>query len=904
MITFTIAPDDLSRLRHTIESLFALQHVEWTLRYRSNGDDRLDAYFRLLQVADSRVVDDASDRPQLESHFVVPLVQGDRVTPQMRLLNEYRLPSPARWAYSDSYLLADDAPLLYAKPDFSPELQLATSYLQRPIFWGVPSAAMFFKSELDFYIRFSELEDRYGAIHHISYPLYSVDQLFTDQRGHLELAREAAEHHAAKLGYTDCDLVVTENFSGHLNRRFFSFDLVFGRDGPGITIIIPTKDHVDVLKVCVDSILAMTTYRSYRILVVDNGSEKPESLVYFDEIQRDDRVEVIRVLNQPGKGFNYSYVNNQAAIAAQTELLCFLNNDTEVLTADWLSQLVGVARNPQVGEAGALLMYPNSWVQHSGIHFGFLYNKLPVPAFKGLPNKDDAYFGALFTMRNYMAMSAACLAVRRADFLELGSFDETNFGVAYNDCDYGLRVFSTDKRIVYCPRSVLTHFEGYTRGTGIGNDNPNEEAMFLQKYDTLKDVFYNRWLTVDEPTCEIGRIPRFPLNDTVLPHHIVVYTHNLNYEGAPLVLFDLVRVLGEDTGHVFTIVSPLPGPLSTAFEELGHKVLVDGALGLGGRYDEAGLQSLLHRCQAVYHQPASLVIANTVLGFHFVLAAEQAGIPGLWIIHESEQPFTHLREHDGVSDYFARMTAAHATQVVFVCESTRDYYKHQLGLKHNTTVIYNAVDFSKLAETKKKLGKAAIRKQFGIGKGVQVGLCVGTVCARKRQQDIARIVGHLDQSVADNLVIFIVGDREGDYSTELHRQVALLGNRAKSIRIVPETPDPFPYFVAADFFLFCSQMESYPRVLQEALFFDLPAVTTNVFGNKEIVSGGKNGLFFDAGDTEAAARHVTKICQDKAFADRLRANCEPGTRRFSTMQKFAHGYLDVINSILELRSIG
>lgn len=904
MITFTIASDDLSRLRHTVESLLTLQHVEWVLRYQTTTDEQINAYFRLLQVTDRRIAEFTPDQPSLHDHFIIPLIQGDRVTQEAKALNEYSLPANARWAYSDSYLLKDGEPLMYAKPDFSPELQLTTNYVQRPIFWGKPSPSMFFQSELDVYFRFNELEDQYGTIHHISYPLYITEHLFTDWRDQLQAARKPAEEYARRLGYNGFRIGITQNYSGYLDRDFFAFDLIFEDDGPGITIIIPTKDHIDVLKVCVESILAKTAYRNYHILIVDNASEQQESLAYFDTIEEDSRIKVVRVPNQPGRGFNYSYVNNQAALVAQTELLCFLNNDTEVLTSAWLSQLVGTARNPQVGEAGALLMFPNSWVQHSGIHFGFLYNKLPVPAFKGLERKEDAYFGTLFTMRNYMAMSAACLAVRRSDFLELGSFDETNFGVAYNDCDYGLRVFATGKRIVYCPQSVLTHFEGYTRGTGIGNDNPNEEAMFLAKYDTLKDVFYNRWLTVDEPNCEIGRIPRFPVAHDGLPQHIVLFTHNLNYEGAPLVMFDLVSALTAETDHLFTIVSPLPGPLSTAYENLGHAVIVENSLGLGGRFDEASLQHLLHRCQSIIgRHNTSMVISNTVLGYHFVLAAEQVGIPGLWIIHESEQPFTHLREHEGVLEYFARMTAAHASQLIFVCESTRDYYKHQLALKHNTSVIYNAVDFSKLAKAKSGLNKALVRKNLGIGKSVQVGLCVGTVCARKRQQDIAQIVKSLEESVADSLVIFIVGDRAGEYSTELHRQVAQLGKRSKCIRIVPETPDPFPYFVAADFFLFCSSMESYPRVLQEALFFDLPVITTDVFGNKEIVSGGKNGLFFNVGDIETAAQHVTKICQDKDFAAKLRANCEPGTRRFSTMQKFAQGYLDVINSTLELRSI-
>jgi len=900
MIIFTIRPKTLERLQITLDSLMRLSNVSWVLVYEEPADVNATEFLRLLTYAEVRIVRyDEFFHLNVTGDFFVPLVEGDQVLPGISYLQHDGLPDGARWAYADTIVRTRLGDVTWAKPDFSPELQLATNFIQRPIFAHANISEMFICDEIEIYTKFAEWHLAFGPIAHIQNSLFSMEQLFTDDENKIYQVKSAAEKIARTFGYRDFLVEIRNEYSNHLDRKFTLFSLKFSDYGPKVVIIIPTKDHCDVLRICIDSILEKTSYKNYRVLVIDNNSELSESQTYFTEVAKNPLVEIVKISNPPGSSFNYAHINNVAVQSCGGDLVCFLNNDTEVIESGWLTQMAGVAVNEQVGSAGALLFYPNMVVQHSGIHFGLLYNKLPVTAFKHLTKRNDAYVGMLFAMHNYLALSAACLTIRRGLFLEMNGFDSGSFAVAYNDCDLGLRLYSAGLRNVFCPDAALIHHEGYSRGTGIGNDNPKEEAEFLRRYDTWTDPFYNRWLAADSSNCQIRKMPRYPIRSRPRALAILVYSHNLNFEGAPLVLFDLVKALSRTSRYRFVVIAPVSGPLAARYRDIGAAVRIRPGMGHGGTHNESSLAKFVASCaDEIDILGVDLVLANTVLGYHYVLAANQVDKPAFWMIHESEPPFTHLREHGGVSEYFAKV-AAHNSELIFVCESTREYYRHQLGVKNNTSVIYNAVDFTQLSIEKKKLTKQKARRNLKLETGHRIGVCVGTVCSRKRQQDIVAIVRQLSDEVADKLTLIIVGDRIGEYSDELHQHVRALGSRARCIQIVPETPEPFSYFIAADFFLFCSGMESYPRVLQEALFFDLPVITTRVFGNREIVSENKNALCFEPGDTATAARLVERLCTDEQLYDALQSNCSTALGRFSTTEKFASAYADLIDSAID-----
>jgi GT2 family glycosyltransferase len=267
------------------------------------------------------------------------------------------------------------------------------------------------------------------------------------------------------------------------------FQIDFPEDGPRVALVIPTRDRVDLLRRCVGSILDRTTYRPFRVVVVDNDSSDPETLRYLEELPaRDVRCEVVRISNE-GRPFSYARVNNLAVagLGESDEFVVFLNNDTEVLRPEWLGQMVGHGRMPGVGAVGARLLFPDGRVQHAGMAVG-LEGGLPGHLFKLAPWWHRGDLDGAVVARECSAVTAACLLTRRSVFLEMGGFDESRFAVAFNDVDYCLRLGRSGLRSIYAPRAELLHHEGATRGFG---DDPAETGAYLAAWGHLIDPYMN-----------------------------------------------------------------------------------------------------------------------------------------------------------------------------------------------------------------------------------------------------------------------------------------------------------------------------------------------------------------------------------------------------------------------------
>jgi GT2 family glycosyltransferase len=221
---------------------------------------------------------------------------------------------------------------------------------------------------------------------------------------------------------------------------------------PLVSIIIPTKDRVELLKGCIDSIEEKTAYRHFEIIILDNQSEKPETLAYLASSPH-------RVVPAPGP-FNYSHINNVGVAQARGEFLLFLNNDTKVITEEWLTAMLEHAQRKTVGAVGAKLLFPNNTIQHAGVILGC--GGFANHAFWGQRDDCPGYCCLSHVVRNYSAVTAACMITRRAVFEEVGGFDE-NLTVAFGDVDLCLRMREKGYVIVYTPHAVLYHLESATR---------------------------------------------------------------------------------------------------------------------------------------------------------------------------------------------------------------------------------------------------------------------------------------------------------------------------------------------------------------------------------------------------------------------------------------------------------
>jgi GT2 family glycosyltransferase len=236
---------------------------------------------------------------------------------------------------------------------------------------------------------------------------------------------------------------------------------------PMVTILVPTRDRCELLRACARGVLQETDYPALELLILDNDSEESETANLFIQLSKDPRV---RILSMPG-AYNYARINNLGAAQASGEILVFLNNDIEIVRSDWLREMVSHAIRPEVGCVGAKLLYPDGGVQHAGVvlHDG----PLVMHAFRLLNANDLGYDAQLAGVRSYLAVTAACLAVRAATFREVGGFDEVCLQIAYNDIDLCLKVDEHGYRNICTPFGILLHLEGASRA---GADSPEKQA--------------------------------------------------------------------------------------------------------------------------------------------------------------------------------------------------------------------------------------------------------------------------------------------------------------------------------------------------------------------------------------------------------------------------------------------
>ena len=247
---------------------------------------------------------------------------------------------------------------------------------------------------------------------------------------------------------------------------------------PKVSIIIPTRDKAELLEKCVFSIFSKTSYPNYEIIIVDNGSEEERTAQLFKRL-RDMGVNIV----EDRRPFNYSALNNHAAKIAQGSFLCLMNNDIEILTPDWLEDMVSFANQKEIGAVGARLWYPHGVLQHAGVLIG--PGGVAGHAFLGLPKDNPGYFHRAVLHQSYSAVTAACLVIRKSIFDELGGLDES-LAVAFNDVDFCLRVLSAGYRNVWTPYAQMVHHESASRGQ---EDTLAKRLRFEQE----KGLFRKRW---------------------------------------------------------------------------------------------------------------------------------------------------------------------------------------------------------------------------------------------------------------------------------------------------------------------------------------------------------------------------------------------------------------------------
>jgi glycosyltransferase involved in cell wall biosynthesis len=552
---------------------------------------------------------------------------------------------------------------------------------------------------------------------------------------------------------------------------------------------------------------------------------------------------------------------NAAARSAAAEYLLFVEAGAAPRDPAWVSLMMGYARLPGVGAVGARIVRPDGTVQHEGVVRGARGGRGGVLFLQG--ERDGALHDGLLAANRSAVCGTGLLTPRRL-FQELGGFDTGTLAETYHDVDYGYRLAQRGYRSVYVPGAELV-VDGDLPSTLRAQ--PQAEACFRRRHPVRGDEFLSPYVAVGKGRLELT--PRRLARDVQRPLRTLMCAFNLNREGAPHVQFEMTLRLKQSGVLDPVVFCHQDGPLREAYEAQGVEVVV-GRHPLDGAVDARSYERGIASFSDVFRRHAAeLVYANTVHCFYAIAAAEAAGLPSVWNVHESEPvqaQFAHLGPEVAAR---ARECFRHPYRVVFVAEATRQVYQH-LASEHNFVVVHGALDMKRLRAEAEGWPRAEARRSLGLEDPEVALLLLGTICERKGQEDLPRALAGLPARLWPSVRCFIVGDRGLPYSRRVQRACESLpvGLRER-VHILPETAEPARFYRAADVFVCTSRVESFPRVTLEAMAHGLPLVTTPVFGIREQVRPGVNALLYEPGDIPGLLAVLTRVLENEPLRGEL-----------------------------------
>lgn len=511
-------------LNRCIASALVQQYARWELcvhddastnpatlaclkKWQDYGDKRIKITFgktnQHISLASNEALKSAT------GEFIILLDDDDELSPTAlyEIVKALNKNPQLDFIYSDEDKLNEENQRInpFFKPNWSPDLFLSMNYschlsvFRKSIVDQISGFRKGYEGSQDYdlTLRFIE-KTRPEKIHHVPKILYHWRMIATSTSGGLKAKDYTVSTSLRALR----DYLTRNKIEGMVSEGLSPGRFRVKRDiigNPKVSIIIPFRDQVKVLRRCVESILNRTDYKNFEIVLVNNQSQEKTTIDYLKELEIDPSCKILSY----DKPFNFSAINNFAAKWCRSEYLLFLNNDTEVISLEWLSAMVSQIQREEVGAVGAKLIYPNGRIQHAGVIMGL---GIAGHAFKHMHGDNEGYMSMANTIRNYSAVTAACMMVKKSVFDEIGGFDEENFSIAYNDVDLCLRLRKNGYLVVYTPYAKLYHYESLSRGDDeeLKKKNPEkyqrviaERKHMLKKWKKwiLNDPYYNPNLT-------------------------------------------------------------------------------------------------------------------------------------------------------------------------------------------------------------------------------------------------------------------------------------------------------------------------------------------------------------------------------------------------------------------------
>jgi glycosyltransferase involved in cell wall biosynthesis len=402
----------------------------------------------------------------------------------------------------------------YFKPDWSYDLLLSQNYfnhltaIRRALVKELGGLRDAFNGSQDYDLVLRVIDriapDKIRHIPHILYHWRAIPgstALSQDEKDYpFEAAQKALREHLARR---DITATITKAPGVPYHRVLYRLP----EDLPLVSLIVPTRDKLSLLRNCLDGLLNRTDYSAVEIIIVDNLSEKQETLDYFDKVVADPRIRVLKYESP----YNFSAINNWAVEKANGSIIGLINNDVEVIHRAWLKEMVSHALRPEIGGVGAKLYYEDGSLQHAGVVLGLSGTAGHI--YKHEPRSFPGYFGRAFVTQNFAAVTAACLVLRRDVYREVGGFNE-EIAVAFNDVDFCLRLHRANYRLLWTPYAELYHLESATR---VPDETPERRMAFAREVREIEetwggllrqDPYYNPNLTLDATDLSLAFPPR------------------------------------------------------------------------------------------------------------------------------------------------------------------------------------------------------------------------------------------------------------------------------------------------------------------------------------------------------------------------------------------------------------
>lgn len=492
-------------------------HVKKTLKAYAARDSRIRIIWRdtnghisaatnsALAVARGSYVAFLDHDDELHPHALATIIGALKENPQWQLVYSDEDKIDTEGNRYDPYFKSDWNPDLFYGQNCVCHLGVYARSLLESV--GGLREGMEGSQDWDLALRCSE-RLRVNQIGHIPRILYhwraipGSTALGAGQKGYAhEAGLCALREHFQRIG-TNAEVLEIDGMIGAFRVRH-----PLPAEQPLVSIVVPTRDNVGLLRRCISSILEHTTYSSYEILVVDNQSVEPATLDYFDSLAANPRIRVLK----HDKPFNYSRINNEAVAQCHGQLICLLNNDVEVITPGWLEEMASHAWRPKVGAVGAMLYYPNNTIQHAGVIIGV--HGVAAHPYCRMPRGYEGQMNRARLAQAMSAVTAACLVVRKDVYEESGGLDH-GLQVAFNDIDFCLRLRQLGYINIWTPFAELYHHESATRGY---ENTPEKRERFEREIDFMvkrwskqlqEDPYYNPNLSLSSEAFSLAFPPR------------------------------------------------------------------------------------------------------------------------------------------------------------------------------------------------------------------------------------------------------------------------------------------------------------------------------------------------------------------------------------------------------------